>query len=1007
MRRLVIFFFSFIALAANVKAQVPTNQDCLGAIPICQNVYSNPASYSGTGNYPTEINSGISCLGSGELNDVWYTFTVQQSGNLCFSITPVALSDDYDWSVFNLTNNNCSDIYSNSALEVSCNYSGAAGVTGPNGQSGTQNNPCIPVTAGQTYVINVSNYSSTANGYTINFSASSAVIFDNVPPNILSVNQPVACGATSLTFNFSENVLCSTVSASDFTLTGPGGPYAISSITGPACAVGGSSENTFTINVSPAITASGNFSLNLVGSVTDLCGNVAPSGSLPFTISATAAPTASSPAAVCSGNPVPALTATGSNITWYSDAGLTTIAGTGSPWNSGATSSVSYWVTQTVNGCQSAATQVNITVNPTPTVTVTGAGPFCQADPAVNLSGSPAGGTWSGAGITNSSTGAFDPSAAGAGTHVITYSYTAANGCSSSASTSIVVNAGGNPAINPAGPFCANASAVNLTSTSGGGTWSGTGITNATAGTFDPAVAGPGTHTITYTVPGSCGGTSTATITVNAVPNSTIFATGPYCDSDPAVNLTAATAGGTWSGTGITSSSNGTFDPAAAGAGTHTITYVVTITGCTSTSTTSITVSSGLAASIAAVPGPFCANDQAVNLTATAAGGSWGGPGITDTVNGTFDPSVAGAGVHNITYTITGPCGDTDTVAIVVNAVPAAPVASSPAAYCSGSSIAPLTATGSGGTLTWYSSIVPPTVAGTGSPFNTGASSTSSFWVTETVAGCEGPPTQVTITVNPIPSMTTGIVADAVCYDSSGSVTGVIVSNGTSPYQYIWLNYSGDTVSASTNSPDLLNVPVGSYSLIVIDANGCSVASSWTANINTLTSISADFSLTPTNGLAPLTVSFTDLCTGASTYSWDFGDGSNSASSTPTHTYTQGGTFTIVLTVSDANGCLDTAMATVMVDAHSLLTVPNVFSPNGDGVNDLFVMKHQNISEFYGQIFNRWGEVIFEWSNIGGGWDGRTLAGKEIEAGTYFYIISATGIDGEIYNYKGAVTLLR
>src|SRR5574337_507039 len=104
-------------------AQVPTNQDCLDAIPICQNVYSTTVSYSGEGNYPNEINNSSSCLGSGELNDVWYTFTVQQSGNLNFTITPNNSADDYDWAVYNLTNNNCSDIFTNPALEVSCNYS--------------------------------------------------------------------------------------------------------------------------------------------------------------------------------------------------------------------------------------------------------------------------------------------------------------------------------------------------------------------------------------------------------------------------------------------------------------------------------------------------------------------------------------------------------------------------------------------------------------------------------------------------------------------------------------------------------------------------------------------------------------------------------------------------------------------------------------------------------------------------------------------------------------------
>src|SRR4029077_10300490 len=88
--------------AAAMLLPPPNNQDCPDAIPICQDVYSTVVSYSGTGNIPNEINPGNSCLANGERNDVWYTFTVQTSGNLNFLITPVDSVDDYDWAVYNL-----------------------------------------------------------------------------------------------------------------------------------------------------------------------------------------------------------------------------------------------------------------------------------------------------------------------------------------------------------------------------------------------------------------------------------------------------------------------------------------------------------------------------------------------------------------------------------------------------------------------------------------------------------------------------------------------------------------------------------------------------------------------------------------------------------------------------------------------------------------------------------------------------------------------------------------
>lgn len=116
--------FDICATATATAPLAPTNQDCLDAIPVCTSTYSNPTSYVGTGNVGNEINPLISCLGAGEKNDVWYQFTVQNSGQLCFLIDPNNTSNDYDWAVFNLTSATCADIYSNAALQVACNYSG-------------------------------------------------------------------------------------------------------------------------------------------------------------------------------------------------------------------------------------------------------------------------------------------------------------------------------------------------------------------------------------------------------------------------------------------------------------------------------------------------------------------------------------------------------------------------------------------------------------------------------------------------------------------------------------------------------------------------------------------------------------------------------------------------------------------------------------------------------------------------------------------------------------------
>ncbi len=261
---------------------VPTNQDCLGAIPICQGVYTQTNSYVGTGNFPNEINSGNSCLLSGEKNDVWYVFTVQSSGILNFTITPNSATDDYDWAVYNLTNNTCAQIFTLPALEVSCNYSGLPGPTGPNGLAGAQNNPPFAVTAGQTYVLNVSNFSSSQSGYTFDVGATTATIFDATPPYPKEVvntpaNSPLTCGVPKFTLKFSENINCNSLDTADLAISCSNGIN--HKITAVQCKSTGAYSNLFDITVFPALTDSGKHKVYLTrvdpNSVTDLCGNAA------------------------------------------------------------------------------------------------------------------------------------------------------------------------------------------------------------------------------------------------------------------------------------------------------------------------------------------------------------------------------------------------------------------------------------------------------------------------------------------------------------------------------------------------------------------------------------------------------------------------------------------------------------------------------------------------------------------------------------------------------------
>lgn len=117
----------------------------------------------------------------------------------------------------------------------------------------------------------------------------------------------------------------------------------------------------------------------------------------------------------------------------------------------------------------------------------------------------------------------------------------------------------------------------------------------------------------------------------------------------------------------------------------------------------------------------------------------------------------------------------------------------------------------------------------------------------------------------------------------------------------------------------------------------------------------------------------------------------------------------IAVNTVGVNQCKDTAAAKYINVIESLLEVPNVFTPNGDGKNDVFMVKGLSLEDFHGVILNRWGRKVYEWSDPQGGWDGR-IHGKYANPGTYYYIITARGREKSNppkYVKKGALMLIR
>ena len=121
MNRLLLTCLFFCAAPCLLSAQTPTHQDCMGAIPLCQNFFVRLEDHWGTGNFQNEISPYHSCIANGEGNSIWYTFSVPQDQLLGFVITPLTSNTKYAWALFDITNAECSEIATNPALLVSCN----------------------------------------------------------------------------------------------------------------------------------------------------------------------------------------------------------------------------------------------------------------------------------------------------------------------------------------------------------------------------------------------------------------------------------------------------------------------------------------------------------------------------------------------------------------------------------------------------------------------------------------------------------------------------------------------------------------------------------------------------------------------------------------------------------------------------------------------------------------------------------------------------------------------
>ncbi len=375
-------------------------------------------------------------------------------------------------------------------------------------------------------------------------------------------------------------------------------------------------------------------------------------------------------------------------------------------------------------------------------------------------------------------------------------------------------------------------------------------------------------------------------------------------------------------------------------------------------------------------------------------GGVLSGNGTSGT---SFNSSAAGLGTHTITYqyTDTNTCTNSAQASISVGNISGSAQVDIHV-LCHGESTGKATAVGSNGTepyaYTWSTN--PEQTSATAVNLAVG-----SYAVT--VSDSYGCSTILSVTVNesPVLSINFSTLNESCENYCNGQLTAG-VNGGIPPYSYTWSN--GNSTQSSIQ--DLCH---DSYSVIVRDSANCQINAS--QSVITETFINAAFIHSPDDGVAPASITFTSTSSGAQNYFWTFGDGNSANTSVSTNLYQLPGTYHVTLVVNSGppNFCTDSISKEIIVVEPSEVTIPNVFTPNGDGNNDFFYAMSEGLEVEIMIIFNRWGRKVFEWDNVGGKWDGKSTNGTEFADGVYYYIFHGLGFDKAIYEKHGSITLVR
>jgi len=556
-----------------------------------------------------------------------------------------------------------------------------------------------------------------------------------------------------------------------------------------------------------------------------------------------------------------------------------------------------------------------------------------------------------------------------------------------------------------------------------GGVWSVDPTATIDVVTGDLTLKG-GTFEVKYTLGTTCPVDSTVKIVIQEPNNPTIQDPGTICGYDVAFALiTTGDTGGTWSGSGVSGTN---FDPAVSGEGTFAVNYAFTGT-CPIDSTFDFVVDPVLDPTIDNEPvEDICIADGSYAFTTSGdMGGTWSidNGGVIDASTGVMN--LTKGGVFDVTYKHTG-CPVEDVVTIEVT-TPGNPDFDPAGSFCENLPVyqlsQPLTPGGVWSSLPIAGAVDPVT-----GEFDPGVAGPGSHDVTYTLEGaCPAFDTEI-IVIDDLPDWDYVIPNANGCEPYTTSM--IVVSQGDLPGTTTW-SFTDGLVTTTNGAVDSLThtfMNDGCYNgtAVVAFENGCidSVTKTNAVCVNPVPI--ADFDWGPRNAtvLEPF-IQFEDLSIDADSWNWDLGRVSttnippNPTASTlqnPFVTYgsPDSGTYTVEL-IAWNGMCSDTIIKRITILDNFTVFVPNAFTPDGDGLNDIFFpngKNHDNIegaSEYSFLIFNRWGALIWESGTPYQPWDGTNAkTGSEVQQDVYVWKLKVwDNVESVLKTYYGRVSLIR